>query len=44
MRETLARKPPTITTPLYERQKQEIARRQREHRKLVAAIRRANKK
>ena len=44
MRETQTRKPPTITTPLYERQKQEIAQRQREHKRLVAAIRRANKK
>ncbi len=44
MRETLARKPPSITTPLYERQKQETAQRQREHKKLVAAIKRANKK
>jgi hypothetical protein len=44
MRETQTRKPPTITSSLYERQKRETAQCQREHKKLVAAIKRANQK
>jgi hypothetical protein len=37
------RKPPIIQTPLYERQKQDLARRQREHKRLVARIKKASK-
>ena len=44
MKDVQTRKPPVIQTPLYERQKQELAQREREHKRLVAAIRRANRK
>jgi hypothetical protein len=44
VKEVQTRKPPIIQTPLYERQKQLIAQREREHKRLVARILKTNKK
>lgn len=44
MKDVQTRRTPIIQTPLYERQKQQIAQREREHKRLVAQILKTNKK
>ena len=44
MKDVQTRKTPIVQTPFYERQKQLIAQREREHKRLVARILKTNKK
>ncbi len=44
MKDVRTRQKPIVQTPFYERQKQQIAQREREHKGLVARILKTNKK